>query len=154
MIWNTIPSAPGYEASNTGLIRNKIRPSAYLKPWTNPDKHLYINVGAKKGKLHHFIMEAFGKNRPDVLECRHLDGNPRNNHIDNLEWGTRAQNIRDYINHNGKHMRPNSTPVDIAQKIKKEHDGKRGTGKRLADKYGVSVFTVSEIKTGKTFKYL
>jgi len=154
MTWKTIPSAPGYEASSAGFIRNKKRPHVNLNPWTHPSGHLYVKIGGKKGQVHHFVMEAFGKVRPEVLECRHLDGNPKNNAIDNLEWGTRSQNVLDYINLNGRHMVPNATSVDVARKIKQEHDGKKGTGKRLAEKYGVSVFTVSEIKTGKTFKYL
>lgn len=48
----------------------------------------------------------------------------------------------------------NATDVETAKKIKAEHDGNRGTGVRLARKYGVSEHTVSEIKNGRIFKYL
>jgi len=99
-------------------------------------------------------MEAFGIARPDGMECRHLDGNPTNNALSNLAWGTRQQNIMDYIQKNGKHMGKRATPVEVARKIKQDYDGSHGIGRRLAKKYGVHECVVSGIITGACFKYL
>jgi hypothetical protein len=33
------------------------------------------------------------------MECRHLDGNPANNNLKNLKWGTHAENELDKIEH-------------------------------------------------------
>jgi hypothetical protein len=153
MDYKSIPSHPKYEASIIGDIR-RIGKQFPLKPWIHSSGHLYVKLNNKSRQVHHLIMEAHGKPRIEGLECRHLDGNPANNQIENLKWGSRSENIMDFINHNGKSMGHKSTKVSIAQKIKQEHDGKFGTGKKLAEKYGVSVYTVSEIRSGKTFKYI
>lgn len=153
MDYKSIQSHPQYEASSIGDIR-RIGKEFPLKPWRHSSGHLYVKLNNKSRQVHHLVMESHGKPRIDGLECRHMDGDPSNNNIENLEWGTRSENIMDFINHNGKSTAPRSTSISIAMKIKQEHDGKFGTGKRLAEKYGVSVFTVSEIRTEKTFKYL
>lgn len=153
MEYKTIPSHPNYEASSCGFIKMK-KKSTPLTPWHHRSGHLYVALNKKKRQVHHLVLEAFGVDRPDGYECCHKDGNPKNNRLDNLEWGTRQKNILDYIRHNGRHMVKNATSVEVARKIKEEHDGKHGTGARLAKKYNVSVYTVSEIKQGKTFRYL
>lgn len=153
MEYRTIPDHPRYEASSCGKIKMKKKQS-HLNPWSHKSGHLYVKLDGKSRQVHHLVLSAFGVVRPSNCECCHKDGNPKNNSLANLEWGTRLKNIMDYIKHNGSHMVKNATKVDVARKIKEEHDGKRGTGKMLAEKYGVSVYTVSEIRTGKTFKYL
>jgi len=152
--WAMIPTHPLYEASRDGMVRRIGKLNA-LKPWTHKSGHLYLRLNKKTRQVHHLIIEAFGtpKEHPSH-EVRHLNGVPSDNRIDNLEWGTRKQNIFDYIELKGRHMCRNATSAEIAKSIKLEHDGKFGTGVRLSKKYGVSIHTVSEIKKGKTFKYL
>ena len=42
---------------------------------------------------HTLVLSTWNKLRPSPHhECDHLDGNPLNNHIDNLEWVTSAEN--------------------------------------------------------------
>lgn len=153
MSYKTIPDHPCYEVSKCGKVRRKGKLQD-LKPWKHKSGHLYLRLNGKTIQVHRLVLLAHGYPRPEGYECCHLDGNPQNNHLDNLVWGTRRDNIFDYIRHHGKHMKKNATKAEIAKKIKEEHDGKFGTGVRLAKKYGVSVFTVSEIKKGKTFKYV
>jgi transposase len=49
--------------------------------------------------IHDLILEDFVGPVPPGLECRHLDGNPRNNHLDNLRWGTHVENMEDRKRH-------------------------------------------------------
>lgn len=142
-----------YESRRDGQVR-RVGKNKPLKPWTHKSGHQYLRLCGKSCQVHHLIMATFGPEKIANQECRHLDGNPKNNRYANLKWGSRKENIMDFIHHNGKHMVKNATSVEVAKKIKAEHDGKRGTGKRLAEKYGVSAYTVSEIKIGKTFKYI
>lgn len=44
------------------------------------------------------VLEAFLGPEPGLV-ARHLDGNPFNNRIDNLAWGTNKQNTEDSISH-------------------------------------------------------
>lgn len=45
--------------------------------------------------LHSLVMEAFVGPRPHGMEIRHLDGNPANNALSNLVYGTAKENARD-----------------------------------------------------------
>jgi len=50
-------------------------------------------------KVHRLILETFVGPCPSGMECRHLDGNPANNRLENLCWGTRSENARDTVKH-------------------------------------------------------
>ena len=49
--------------------------------------------------LHAAVLAAFVGPRPDGNVCRHLDGNPENNLLENLSYGTQKENIEDCIRH-------------------------------------------------------
>lgn len=66
--------------------------SKYLSAW------IHYEDGTKEIKrVHRIIAEAFIPNPfPDVLnEINHIDGNKSNNRVDNLEWTTKLDNIRE-----------------------------------------------------------
>jgi formamidopyrimidine-DNA glycosylase len=46
-------------------------------------------------------MLAFIGPCPDGLERRHLDGKYLNDHLDNLAYGTRTENMQDRVKHGG-----------------------------------------------------
>lgn len=49
----------------------------------------------RRALVHRVVLEAFVGPCPDGMECRHLDGNPRNNRLENLKWGTPVENASD-----------------------------------------------------------
>lgn len=50
--------------------------------------------------VHRLVLEAFvGACPPDMQCCRHLDGNPGNNRLENLAWGTHKENAQDARDH-------------------------------------------------------
>lgn len=56
--------------------------------------YLYDNSGKRKFKLvHRLVAQAFIENPNNYGEVNHIDGNPSNNEICNLEWCNRSQNI-------------------------------------------------------------
>lgn len=56
--------------------------------------------GLKRSVLiHRLVLEMFIGPCPDGMECRHLDGNPLNNRLDNLRWGTHLENMEDRRRH-------------------------------------------------------
>lgn len=75
-----------------------------MTPHPNPKSgHLYVNL-ARDGKsiknyIHRMVLEAFIGLYPPGLECRHKDGNPANNALGNLVWGTRQENNADAARH-------------------------------------------------------
>lgn len=63
--------------------------------------NLYVNKHQYIKHVHVLILTAFCGLRPIGMECRHLDGNKLNNHLDNLCWGTRRENVDDRLKHGG-----------------------------------------------------
>lgn len=51
------------------------------------------------GKIHRLVLKTFDRLPRKGEECRHLDGNPFNNHISNLKWGTTKDNCYDKLKH-------------------------------------------------------
>ena len=102
-----------YEVSNLGRVRSLDRNSygkrglckksrgVMLSPAEkNKQGHSFVclfNAGERKMMgVHRLVLVAFSGHDGVGLECRHLDGNPRNNNIDNLKWGTRLEVPRGY----------------------------------------------------------
>jgi hypothetical protein len=56
-------------------------------------------VGGVMRYVHQVILETFVGPRPPGMECRHLDGNPGNNRLANLCWGTCKENAADTRRH-------------------------------------------------------
>lgn len=50
-------------------------------------------------KWHHMVLFAFVGPRPDGMECRHLNGIPDDNRLENICWGTRKENAGDTVRH-------------------------------------------------------
>lgn len=145
MNWRTVEIAPGYEISDCGAVRN-MATGRLLKPWAHKSGHLYIGCGkAGRFQVHHLVMAAFGPPRPPGQECRHLDDKPNNNRIENLAWGTRAQNIADHVRLRGKFPHSLTTlegRVQIAAALK---HATRGGRQQIADQFGVTIHVVNHI---------
>lgn len=113
-IWRPVP-APGYEgyyeASNLGRIRSRERraangrlwPSVVLRGSLNPNGHYQVVLSRDNAKrtqwVHRLILLAFHGDPPEGTEALHRDGDPKNNRIENLEWGTRSENALDQVRH-------------------------------------------------------
>lgn len=87
-----------YWATKNGRIWSD-RSNRFLKPQLNSDGHLQVEIKGKSRLWHRFILECFVGFCPQGRETRHLDGNPKNNHINNLCWGTHSENVRDAVRH-------------------------------------------------------
>lgn len=112
-IWKDIPGYEGiYQASSFGNIRTcdgKITSNKRhgVRHWRsrilkgrgdNPKTGKRVNLW-KYGKPKEFLVArlvalTFFGAPPDGYTVNHIDGNRFNNHIDNLEWLSRADNIR------------------------------------------------------------
>jgi hypothetical protein len=96
--WKAIAECNGeYHISDHGRIKSfKWGKEKNLKPHLSNG---YLRIGiCTKGKrklvkVHRLVAKAFIENTENKLEINHKDGNKLNNHIDNLEWSTRKENI-------------------------------------------------------------
>ena len=99
-----------YEVSNHGRVRSLDRtiiykngrvqqyPGRILKLLPASNAYLQVKVDSKK-LVHRLVLEAFVGPPREGEECRHLDGNPKNNHLTNLRWGSRRENSLDRTRH-------------------------------------------------------
>lgn len=128
-----------------------------------PDKDGYLRVAlfdAMTGKrrsrpIHQLVLEAFIGPKPFGQICRHLDGDPANNRLGNLAWGSHAQNGEDMVRH-GKSQRGEAN--NLAKLTKEQarlikYDTK-SRGVDLAKKFGVRPSAVCAIRKGKTWAWL
>ena len=55
--------------------------------------NLSKNNKMKTCKIHRLVAEAFIPNIYNKSTVNHIDGNPLNNRVDNLEWNTLPENV-------------------------------------------------------------
>lgn len=94
-----------YVVSNIGTVVSYARlvPAERIWQW-NPTIgyyfiRLYKNGRGKNFTIHSLVARAFLGECPEGYEVRHLDGNSKNNSIQNLKYGTRSENRQDSVKH-------------------------------------------------------
>jgi len=156
----TIPEYDGYYATVDGtVISYKSGKPKRLKPIRASDGHLYVflydgNGHSDKVWLHRAILLAFEGRPMDGQECRHLDGNPANNHRDNLKWGTHMENVEDRRRHGRMPVSHLSQftklrPYDIPE-IRALHGIL--SSRRVAARFGTSHVTIQKIWRNERWK--
>lgn len=119
--WKDIPEWEGlYSVSNLGRVKshermiNESRKEGW-KPKSYVIKEIILkqsrdsigrvrvslskNSKVKYRFIHSLVLLAFVGKRPNGFECCHIDGNPSNNNLTNLYYGTRSDNIADAKRH-------------------------------------------------------
>ena len=99
--WRRIDSVCGdYMVSSHGRIMNAVT-GRVLKTHINKLGRVVITLapnGRQEKKVnlrvHRCVALAFLGEPSCGQEVNHKDGNPQNNHVDNLEWCSRSENIR------------------------------------------------------------
>ena len=109
-------------------------------------------------KVHRLVLRAFvGEAPANQPECRHLDGDPTNNHLGNLAWGSRQDNVDDQKRHGTINAgRRNGRAKLTASSVLAIHD-LRASGwnvPQLADLFKIGKTTVDHVIKGDTWRHL
>lgn len=115
--WKPVVGYEGiYEVSSSGLVRSLPRLDSIgrrvggrmLTILPHPSGHRQVKLSRDgrtvQGKLHRVVLEAFAGPAPLGCEVLHIDGNPADNSIGNLRWGTRSENMLDRVRHGTHHF--------------------------------------------------
>ena len=87
---------------------------------------------------------------------RHMDGNPSNNTLSNLKYGTRSENEQDKKRHGTYHWGENNHRAKLTEEqvIEIRKPLTTLTRRQLAQKYGVSFETIIAIRRKRIWKHL
>lgn len=110
-VWKDIEGYEGfYQVSNFGRVKSlekefkagrsyglRMMKERILKHGTNSGGYQVVVFSKDEKKrsfsVHRIVAETFIPNPECKKEVNHIDGNKTNNHVDNLEWSTRSENI-------------------------------------------------------------
>lgn len=143
--WLPIPGREGvYSVSDRGRVRSEARVVFYKNGRYKPVPERIMKQDASSPRLsvclcrdgymvkkmvHALVLLAFDKPRPIGLHIRHLDGNPFNNILSNLKYGTPAENMQDRILH-GRNPNLNKTHCKHGHLYDEENTYRPGPNKR------------------------
>lgn len=155
--WKPVPGYEGhYEVSDHGRVRSVSRfvdrvrlgqhqkvfyPSIIRKPTVDAAGYgnlsLTINRRAEHNRVHVLVLLAFVGPRPAGHHGCHRDGNAANNRLDNLYWGTPAENHQDTKRHGrapvgDRHGRSKLTRAEVLR-IRQLYETR--TAKEIASEY-------------------
>ncbi|MDE4274744.1 HNH endonuclease [Phaeobacter gallaeciensis] len=154
--WKRIDGFERYLICNTGVVYSSIRAGRFLSPTILNSGYEYVSlmaVGTSKASkklVHRLVAEAFCDGFGEVVN--HRDGNKRNNHFENLEWCSYAENndhARDagLVNNFGsKHYAAKLTADDVLEIRRRAALGE--FHRCIASDFGVSRKTVTGIVSG------
>lgn len=165
-VWKAVPGYEGlYEVSDQGRVRSVDRvvqctdgrarhlQGKELTPYQEWSGHVYVFLGRKnRRKVHKLVAEAFMGPCPEGLVVRHLNGNPADNHVGNLAYGTQADNLHDCYSYGTKMGQGKLTAEQVHQI--RDLLYLRVPQAVIAAQFGISQQSVSNIATKRTFNYI
>lgn len=165
-----IPGCPGYEISDCGRVfstnggRWKTGGRKELQQFMGGNRRNRPTVRLPKQgkfvtkKVHRLVLEVFVGPCPAGMEACHNDGNTMNNHLSNLRWDTRKNNMAD------KHLHGTMTigikngcaklsELDVLQ-IRNTYAAGGITQSKLARQFGVTQVQISHIVLRKLWTHI
>jgi len=105
--WRAVVGYEGlYEVSDQGRVRSFVS-GRLRKPQPQHHGHLKVilcDSGRRRGfHVHTLVLTAFVGPKPLDMECRHLFGDPADNRLTHLAWGTPSENKYDQVRHGTDH---------------------------------------------------
>lgn len=166
-----------YEVSRRGQIRSieraefvdsvrtgghlRVRKSRLLRSQVGSGGREFVTL-QKKGAyrrctVHRVVGLAFLDNPHNKPEINHKDGNPLNNHVDNLEWCTRQENmdhaIRTGLTRKGEYNGGSKlSSHDVLAIVEQLSLGRTQT--KIAEDFGVTNHAIHKIAKGDNWSWL
>ena len=159
--WYTVTPTGEVYSYSTGYKR-QLKPEIMKKGYLRVKLYDIGGETYQKVLIHRLVAAAYIGNPPSPKHMiNHIDGNPSNNNVNNLEWVTSSENVQhaydtkliDIRNKSGeKHpmAKLSREEVEAIKRIANTGLVKQAT---IAAWFGVGRRTVQNIKYGKSWKY-
>lgn len=161
-----VPGFPGYTVSDEGEVFTSrrwgrvIRRAPYRMKGGLTDGYRMVVLVRDDGShnsrtVHRLVLETFVGPRPLDMQARHLNGNRLDNRLDNLVWGTLAENMEDLMRHGTRARGPRHPRArlnaDIVRVIRAQASRPAGD---LAQVFGVSKGAIDGVRYGITWRHV
>jgi len=148
---------PYYMVSNSGRVYHRYL-KQIMKQGLETSGYLFITLatiyGPKIIQMNRLVLMRFNPiPNPELYQANHKNGNKLNNHLYNLEWTTRSENIL-HAYRTGLHVPKTLISEDIAIKIVEMLSTNRYQCKEIANIFGVPENIVNSIKKKESWKHL
>jgi hypothetical protein len=160
--WRPVPCLPEYEASNLGRIRTTT--GRMLGQWPNYLGYLMVRIRKPRCtmRVHRLVAAAFIPNPDNKPYINHIDCNPANNHVSNLEWCTQLENLRHsarlgrmrQLHRIGKRSPKASLTDDQVRDIRQIYSTGEYSTEAIGQMFAVSKWSVRRVLRGKTYTYV
>ena len=154
---------PGYYISSEGnVLSDRSGKRTKLTPSLRNGRYLAVSLYSRKGdkktrSIHVLVAEAFIGERPEGLQIRHLNGDKKDNRVENLAYGTAEENYEDRRKHGicntgSRHGKTDLTEQDILE-IRKRFAGGEDRDALKAE-FKLTTASLSKIVLGKTWTHV
>jgi hypothetical protein len=155
-----IPFCPGYFVTESGkvwsskcqrFLRHKLSKIVY------PRVSLCVNGVVTDYYVHRLVAQAYVPNPLGLNEINHKNGIKTDPHYLNLEWCTTQHNSRHAVEHGfiQKGEEASGAKLTEAQVLDiRRRIASREVQARIAERYGMSPTTITDIKNGKSWRHL
>ena len=141
-----------YEITIDGRVIN-IHTGKPVKPQINGTGYYRVGIGKKLKFVHRLVAQKYLPNPDNLPQVNHKDGNKLNNHVDNLEWVSNRENSLHALRNGWMRIEENHQFAKLDREsvsFIKSHP--EMTRKELSEMFNISPHTISDIRTGKTWK--
>ena len=105
-VMREIPGFPGQFVTEDGLVYSTRSGALKQKSMRLHNGYYRVNLQDNSAPVktvvvpvHKLVLDVFVGPRPEGYVCRHLNGNPLDNRLTNICWGTPKENAQDSIRH-------------------------------------------------------
>ena len=150
-----IPRYEGYAVSAGGhVLSGQSGKWRSLKPSANHAGYLSVtlrrNLVPRIHKVHYLVLLTFVGPRPEGQQCCHNNGQRTDNSLQNLRYGTAAENCADRIRHGNQQRK--LTPEQVHEI--RDLFTKGVSDMRIARRYGMSENAIWKIRKRRTWNHL